>query len=341
MREASNWSLHFHVSADSVEGGRKWEDAVRFGFLAGGYAPVPQRAFRQMQIGDQIWVRLTWKGGAPPGYVARAVVIREPGPVQNAHIVVDGKDVPFIEARKRMAGVYPANRQEMDGADPEDTWQRAALSQSETDEWVVAVRWEGVIPIADRITHERIPSPGPQTGYPTRPDHVRLLEQAIPRNVAQDDHVDWRDNDFDVTPSDGADGNGPTDPDQDRNELAEDTAMWLAAVYYDRRGWKVQPVDHIDSLGYDLIAQRGNKRRHIEVKGTTGSLAAPHLELSQMRCAESDPDWRLVVVTRALDAPEAIELTGPEVVACEPDPVRWRVQCTGSGTALISGPAGH
>lgn len=329
-----DWSLHFHVG-DEPDQGRQWEDAVRFGFLSGGWAPVPQRAFRQMTVGDQVWVRLTWKGGARPGYVARATVVRPPAPVQDAVIVVDGVDVPFVRARERMRGFYPASREEQDAAAPHEAGMRRQWSRSETDEWVVAVRWDGALPVDQRLTHDQVPSPGLQTGYRTRPEHIRLLEQAIPRNLAPEQRLDWQDDDFTVTVSPNADVVEPGSREQERKEEAERLAVWLTALHYDRLGWTVRSVEHEDGLGYDLLATKGTARRHLEVKGTTGVLAAPHLERSQKECAETDPDWRLVVVTRALDAPEAIELTGPEVLDCGLEAVRWRVQCNGSGRLLV------
>ena len=274
MNEPANWSLHFRVRTGG-QGGRQWADAVRFGFLSGGWAPVPQRAFRLMEIGDQIWVRLTWRKGADPGYVARAVVVRQPAPVQDAVIVVDGQDVPFMEARKQMEGFYPASREEMDALDPEDALMRTTLTHAETDEWVVAVRWEGVLPVEERLKHDRIPSPGVQTGYRTRPADLSLLEAAIPRNIDADERLEWHENDFEVTPALIVDKAAKYAHDQERNVQAELTATWLAAVYYDRRDWQVKSVEHLDGLGYDLLATKGDKRRHIEVKGTSGFLAAP------------------------------------------------------------------
>jgi hypothetical protein len=139
-----------------------------------------------------------------------------------------------------------------------------------------------------------------------------------------------------TVPSD-ADVVEPGSRERERKEEAERLAVWLTALHYDRLGWTIRSVEHEDGLGYDLLAAKGAARRHLEVKGTTGVLAAPHLERSQKVRAETDPDWRLVVVTRALDAPEAIELTGPEVLACGLEAVRWQVQCNGSGRPLVQG----
>jgi hypothetical protein len=110
------------------------------------------------------------------------------------------------------------------------------------------------------------------------------------------------------------------------NAAVEVAAVALATERYRSDGWDVASVES-ERIGYDLRCTRGSEERHVEVKGVSGSVPAFMLTEGERRRAATDPLWRVVVVTGALDpSPQCQEVTGEELLAnWQLDPVTWRV----------------
>lgn len=80
--------------------------------------------------------------------------------------------------------------------------------------------------------------------------------------------------------------------------------------------------------GYDLHAKRGSEELHVEVKGCTGSDARFFISRREMGTGKRDSDWRLVVVTGALNEPKApVLLTHAQMTRqFELDPIQWEAR---------------
>jgi len=131
-----DWYCNFQP----FDGGRDWDDAVRFGFVAHGYGEAYVRPFSRLKVDDRVWVRLAKNkdSNAPTGFVGRGIVVTPPQPVATADIVVDGREESFVNLRGRMRGQY-ADRPGFEG------------------EWVAGVRWEAVRSVDDRLTFDVVP----------------------------------------------------------------------------------------------------------------------------------------------------------------------------------------
>jgi hypothetical protein len=84
--------------------------------------------------------------------------------------------------------------------------------------------------------------------------------------------------------------------------VAEVKAVRFVRAKLRREGYKVRSRES-EVCGYDLHATRSNRELHVEVKGTSRDQPRFFLTLSEGRKAETDPDWRLAVVTRAKSKP--------------------------------------
>lgn len=321
----TDYSVHFGEGTSGPEDpGRMWDDALKFGFICGGWTPVANREFRKMQRGDRVWVR--WqRRGQNNGYVARGIVIRDPAPAGRA-VIVDpdtGQDVPFVEAMRRMKGWYATSRAVMDERAPEDRQIRAQWSDDEIAEWVAAMRWEHVRPVNERILHNVIPRPSVSTGALTRPEDLALLLDLMPITLAADDQVEWNSGDVIVQkkPSRSTPRGGD-------NSASEQAAVAAVTAWYVARGAKVTPLLNDDGLGYDLDVRHHGKHLLVEVKGCSGAVAAPELEKSQWDHVEAlNPSWRLAVVTYSTSQPDVKIWTAAQVAEFTTEVTRRRVWC--------------
>jgi len=152
------WYCNFHP----FDGGRDWDDAVRFGFVAHGYGETYVKPFSRLKVDDRVWVRLAKNkdSNAPTGFVGRGIVVTPPRPVATADIVVDGREESFVNLRGRMRGQY-ADLPGFEG------------------EWVAGVRWEAVRSVDDRLTFDVVPFANQNTTVrfdTSRDDHAAILE---------------------------------------------------------------------------------------------------------------------------------------------------------------------
>lgn len=89
--------------------------------------------------------------------------------------------------------------------------------------------------------------------------------------------------------------------DAETNRLVEAAAMRLAVESY--AGWEAQDVSR-DKCGWDLTFSREDEVHHVEVKGVAGQKPRILLTRNEVAVAREDPNWRLLVVTRALVDPK-------------------------------------
>lgn len=80
--------------------GRRWEDAMKYGYIAAGGGPWYVRTLRQLQTGERVWVSLPEYGFAAVGEVLETAV-----PFSEFMVDSNGKRVPITEAP--MVGPIP------------------------------------------------------------------------------------------------------------------------------------------------------------------------------------------------------------------------------------------
>jgi hypothetical protein len=108
------------------------------------------------------------------------------------------------------------------------------------------------------------------------------------------------------------------------NAKVEAAAMDLVATAYAAAGWAVSDVS-MQKVGWDITVNRADQELHLEVKGVSGSKPTVLLTRNEYATAETDPAWRLVVVTQALTNPTLTEFPSQQVVAAS-KPHVFRVQ---------------
>jgi hypothetical protein len=87
--------------------------------------------------------------------------------------------------------------------------------------------------------------------------------------------------------------------DPETNRRVERAAVEAVKRYFKRKDYTVRSREQ-EKCGYDLEVRNGRSTLHVEVKGVSnGSLAFPITE-GEVRCAKTDPQFRLAVVTEAL-----------------------------------------
>lgn len=90
-----------------------------------------------------------------------------------------------------------------------------------------------------------------------------------------------------------------------RVELAAEFAV---IEYYKRKGYAYERVTHLP-CGYDFVFTKGKSVRHVEVKGTSSPTPRFFITRNEyVKGLESNPAWRLAMVTSALsEAPSIVE----------------------------------
>jgi hypothetical protein len=117
--------------------------------------------------------------------------------------------------------------------------------------------------------------------------------------------------------------------DTERNKKVEEAAVKMVADWYRRHGWSVKSVEQ-DHCGYDLICTKGNKHRHVEVKGASGSSPSFIITQPELKQAKDNPLFRLCVVTNSLSQSRKLnELTGRRLLsAYQFDPLAFMAKRT-------------
>lgn len=89
------------------------------------------------------------------------------------------------------------------------------------------------------------------------------------------------------------------------NRRVEVAAVGKVTEWYQSNGWSVASVER-ENCGYDLLCRREGAEEHVEVKGTQGAVPAFIVTANEFRVSQVDPDFRLCVVTLALQEEAAI-----------------------------------
>jgi len=100
---------------------------------------------------------------------------------------------------------------------------------------------------------------------------------------------------------------------EDRKKV-EKAAEWAAIKHYKTKGYTCERVTHLP-CGYDFIFAKGREVLHVEVKGTASPSPRFFLTRNEHRKGlQSNPAWRLVMVTSALtDTPDITEYDAAEL----------------------------
>ncbi|MDQ6783619.1 MAG: DUF3883 domain-containing protein [Actinomycetota bacterium] len=116
------------------------------------------------------------------------------------------------------------------------------------------------------------------------------------------------------------------EPDPRVRALVERAAVDEVRAMLEGEGFSIKDVQK-DNVGWDIEATRGSERLLVEVKGTSGRRAVVQLTTNEHRAATVEVDWRLAIVTRALDEPTVRIVGGREAVAAAA-PAGYRVDLT-------------
>ena len=88
------WNGEFYVSFGHEDNGRRWEDAVEYGFISGGGGPWYSRTLNLLEIGKRVWVNIPGRG-----YVGVGKVISGPVKVENFKVRdTNGAELSIINA---------------------------------------------------------------------------------------------------------------------------------------------------------------------------------------------------------------------------------------------------
>ncbi len=95
----------------------------------------------------------------------------------------------------------------------------------------------------------------------------------------------------------------PRSSDPLRNAEVERAAVQCVTRHYQRLGYAIRSVEK-DNVGWDIEANAGFTKLRIEVKGLSGPTAFVELTPNEYKAFSArEPDYRLAVVTQALDGP--------------------------------------
>jgi len=92
----------------------------------------------------------------------------------------------------------------------------------------------------------------------------------------------------------------------EQNAEVEHAAVEIVTSRMKTNGWVVRSVER-EGCGYDLDCHRRGQVRHIEVKGTRGNSTRFVITAGEVRRADSDPDFSLVLVGNALTQNPTVE----------------------------------
>lgn len=99
--------------------------------------------------------------------------------------------------------------------------------------------------------------------------------------------------------------------DPSTNPIVEDAAVRAATTRLESDGWSVSSIES-QKIGYDLRCTRNGDELHVEVKGTRSQQPAFIITEGELRRAQSDPDFMLIVVADALGAAPSLHSFDPD-----------------------------
>ena len=129
-------------------------------------------------------------------------------------------------------------------------------------------------------------------------DSTDSTSQGAARMVAQRVAKFFVDVLHDSTPIARTDRSGAGFGDAETNRLVERAAIKKATQHLEDRGYRVVSRER-DCVGYDLEASRAKNQLHVEVKGVSGTGLQFPITKNEVKRAESDRDFLLIVVTQA------------------------------------------
>ena len=116
----NRWNQEYYVSFGS--GDRKWNDAMKYGFISAGGGNWYTKTLKILSTGDRIWVNIP-----KTGYVGVGIVTETAQPAKDIRFQIDGNMIGFQELSTE--GNYLSYQDD-----------------SEKSEYVVKVQWEKTIP---------------------------------------------------------------------------------------------------------------------------------------------------------------------------------------------------
>ena len=94
----------------------------------------------------------------------------------------------------------------------------------------------------------------------------------------------------------------------------EKAAIRCVTAWHDDRGWSVRSREK-DGVGYDLECMKQDKRRCVEVKGTSAEEGTFVMTRGEHGQARDNPDFILAIVSNALVKPAVKFVTGEKLLA--------------------------
>jgi hypothetical protein len=92
----------------------------------------------------------------------------------------------------------------------------------------------------------------------------------------------------------------------EQRKRVEQAAENAVIAHYESKGFDCERVTHLP-CGYDFICSKGRTTLHVEVKGTSGEVPQFFLTRNEYgKGMRSNSQWRLAMVTSALNAPNVV-----------------------------------
>lgn len=248
--------------------------------------------FRRLHPGDIVW--LLTREGEQVYLVLRFEVNRVLKPSRS----------PFATPPHAIASFWQVARQHRIAAVPETAGPPRAIPVPLKE--IRKLRFDSTV-ASDRITESgsRIFERELATMRRLKDGTEQTLEElwaAHPRSL-------WVGSDVE---SDGSSRGGFASP--ETRAKVEKAAVRHVVEWFESRGWTVRSREK-DGVGYDLECTKGGQRQCVEVKGTSGNAELFMLTRGEYSQARDNPDFRLAIVTNALNEPKAKFVTGEKLLA--------------------------
>jgi hypothetical protein len=94
------WNGEFYVSFGHMESERRWEDAIKYGFVSAGGGRWYTRTLNQLEVGKRVWVNIPGWGYAGVGEVLEHVV-----KIDKFKVKLADKEIPITEADLAGTGI--------------------------------------------------------------------------------------------------------------------------------------------------------------------------------------------------------------------------------------------
>ena len=120
----SPWNGHYYGSFGHEPGGRKWDDARKFGFLSAGGGAWYSQTLKLLHPDDLVWVQVPAHGYVGVGRVTSSVQ-----PIEDFVVEVDGDEKQLLDLE--LQGTY-ANRE---------------TNNPEVGEFAVGIKWLHTVPL--------------------------------------------------------------------------------------------------------------------------------------------------------------------------------------------------